>query len=611
MRSKIKRFGFSRNGSVIVLAVIILVILSTLGVGVFATAYGVRHRAIRIKTETTAMLAAEAGYEKAIYWMGQQKDILSALQKGLDGTSGTLNFADGSCNYQIGLYTFIKSRPIYKVVSVGHSGVFHSTVDVYVVQAIPGWAMGMCRVPSGPSSSYPVHFANGEVIDMPVHINKLPATIDSSDLRDIYIKGEPQFLERVAMGESKYRDNGSDKPGYNDSRDYDDLMDLFEDGIFFKQPDCRITDEEAMDSKLERFEDSTDEQFIFEPEGTAPLTGANPSYTTTLPATQLEFFVEGGVGKVRITNNCTVLGYRRTSDSKTWDYKIEPGTEATEFERYYIYAYHVKPSGGASTVVPLEDTYVTQSFGGIDSEPGGQIYVDGNVVIGGHNSSSPDQIIKGTMAVVATGNIWVADSILVDGSRDDGKPAMDNPNAMGLIAKGTIKVIDPGMSSYDPDYSEFKYDGSSYTVAGNNYYPGPVPGKYRPESGGYESNYDYAPVAHPESSGETYERYLSDTIVEAAVTVGGGGWGAENVGRKSSSDNKYYGGRKESGTQDDLILRGAITECMRGVVGLIGTDGYLKQYYLDKRLLEGILPGDIWLQGKYVPTPAGWHDYRL
>lgn len=84
-----------------------------------------------------------------------------------------------------------------------------------------------------------------------------------------------------------------------------------------------------------------------------------------------------------------------------------------------------------------------------------------------------------------------------------------------------------------------------------------------------------------------------------------GGFGAENVSRG------YYGGRKESGgTQDKLLVRGTLSEAFRGVVGLIGKDGYLKYYYMDTRFLEGILPGDIWLKGKFIPAPAGWHDYR-
>jgi hypothetical protein len=92
--------------------------------------------------------------------------------------------------------------------------------------------------------------------------------------------------------------------------------------------------------------------------------------------------------------------------------------------------------------------------------------------------------------------------------------------------------------------------------------------------------------------------------VEASMTVGGGGWGAENVRRGSS------GGREASGNQDYLVVRGTIAEACRGVVGLIGNDGYLKRYYLDDRLLQGVLPGDMWLQGKFVPAPAGWSDYR-
>jgi hypothetical protein len=27
--------------------------------------------------------------------------------------------------------------------------------------------------------------------------------------------------------------------------------------------------------------------------------------------------------------------------------------------------------------------------------------------------------------------------------------------------------------------------------------------------------------------------------------------------------------------------------------------------------MNGILPGDIWFSGKYIPAPAGWSDYRV
>jgi hypothetical protein len=165
-------------------------------------------------------------------------------------------------------------------------------------------------------------------------------------------------------------------------------------------------------------------------------------------------------------------------------------------------------------------------------------------------------------------------------------PADDNPNALGLITQGVVKVIDPGMSGY--------------ATGSPNYYPGP------PTS--LPSGYEYVPVARPAPSGVIYDCYLSDpTVVEAAITVGGGGWGAENVRYGS------YGGRKEeSSPRDDLIVHGTIVEAVRGVVGMASDpkDGYIKNYYLDWRLLTGILPGDMWLRGTYIPAPGGWHDYR-
>jgi len=119
--------------------------------------------------------------------------------------------------------------------------------------------------------------------------------------------------------------------------------------------------------------------------------------------------------------------------------------------------------------------------------------------------------------------------------------------------------------------------------------------------------YKYIPIGIPDSGqpDNSYKRHLPDQLeIEAALTVGGGGFGAENVRRG------YYGGRKEaSGYQDDLVVRGAITEAIRGVVGLVGSDGYIKKYYFDQRLLKGILPGDVWLRGKFTPAPAGWKDY--
>ena len=575
-----------KKGSVLLLVVISLFVLVLLGSGMLTVAYGVRHKAIRLKNEVVAMLAAEAGYEQAVFWMSQQEDMLNALHNEVSGTNGTLSLEGGECDYHIEFFSFAGSRPIYKVLSNGRSGAFNRTVDVLVVQAISGWDMGLCEVPLGAGSTTPVYFADGEIIDMPLHIND---SQDNPDDRDIHIIGDPQFVQPVAMGESRHTDGGSDK--------YAPVIDAFDGGICFDQPDCRITDTDSIDSKVDRFEENTKTEYIFKPKAQAPV----PSPQN---AVQLEFFVEDGVGKVCITNDCTVLGYQRNLDYMTLDYKIKPGTSViSKFVRYDIYGYHYMPKGaaekGQQSTVSIEDTYVTQSFGGVEAKPGGQIFVDGNVIIGGNRTEHDgNQIVNGNITIVATGNIWIADSIMVDGERDaDGMPSEDNPNILGLISQGVIKVVDPGISAYD--------------AGGINNYPGP-PEKLK--------SFDYVPVGRIDDPGadvsdgdteETYDkdlvsRHLPDEmVIEATMTVGGGGWGAENVQRHS------YGGRKEaSGNQDTLIVRGSITETIRGVVGLVGTDGYLKSYYFDKRVLEGIVPGDIWLRGKYVPAPAGWSDYR-
>ncbi len=556
-----------RRASALVLAVVAVTILIALGLGLLTVSYGVRHRAIVMKSEAKAMLAAEAGYEVAIFRMSQQPDMLSSLNDPNFNPTGALSFTDSTCNYKISFASFVESRPVYRILSQGRCGLFDQAVEVYVIQAVSGWDMGMCRVPSSSTTTEPVHYADGEILSIPIHVNRLN---DSPDYKDIYISGGPKFLDPVEMGESRDTSGGFDK--------YDDVIDLFNnEGIYFNQPDSRITDEVSVAKKVTRLEGSTKSTFKLTPTVTAGVT--NPQR-----AVQLEFFVEGGVGMVRVTNNCTVRGFEQNYDDRTWDYRIKPGSGGSQYERYPIYSYHVirddAEAIGDRKTYKVENTYVTQSYGEVESAPGGQIFVDGNVIIGGDlTTHNGDQLLKGKMTIVATGNIWVADSVMVDGERETNKmPARGNPNILGLISQGVIRVVDPGMSEY-------------YDIVGSK--------PYEP------SGFDYVPVARGPVGSNS--RYLPDaTIVEAAITVGGGGWGAENVKRGS------YGGRKQDGgTQDKLIVRGTLSEAIRGVVGLIGYDGYLKQYYMDMRLLEGILPSDFWLKGKYIPAPAGWHDYRL
>ncbi len=545
----------SRKAYALVMVLVAAVLLAILGSGLLNICYGVRVRAAKLKRETVAMLAAEAGYEKGIFWMSQQDDVLTGLADGDPGSAGTINFADGRCEYQVQFHDFIGSRPVFRILSTGHSGSASRAVDVYVMQKITGWDMGLCRIPDGYSSTEAVNFAGGEVIDIPIHINK---DKDRPNQRDIYISGSPQFMEKVEMGESRYA-------GASDL--YSGIMGLFQGGITFNQPDVKITDDAAVQSKVNRFRESTKPAYRFTPNGTANLSNAHS-------AVQLEFFVQSSVGMVKITNNCTVRGV----PNRERDYRIKPGSNGEFYEKYDIYGYHYKSNSEASITVPISDTYVSQTFAGIASEPGGQIYVDGNVVIGSKDYT--EMVVEGKLTIVATGNIWIADSLKVSGALHGTTfvPNKNNENVLGLISKSVIKVIDPGLSD---DF------GTLDPVVDRNV--------------GNALMHSYVPVANGANT-TTNVRYLPDPmIVIAAITVGGGGWGAENVGS-----------RKEfSGNQDSLILNGSICEAIRGVVGVVNTDGFIKKYTIDERLLEGVLPGNIWFGGKFVPAPAGWHDYRV
>lgn len=576
MKSKAgRKQGLKTRGSALFLAVILVLMLSIFSMGVLKSAEGAHLLAVEKKRQTGALSAAEAAYEQAVFRMSQQPDMLSALASG--PFEGTLSFTDSQSSYAVNLASFMQSKPVFEITATGNSGIFHKTIRTYVVQAVNGWAMGRCQVPTGATSLGDVNFTTGEYIDMPIEINKQE---DDPDVKDIKIQGYPTFAELVSMGESRKTSSGQDK--------YISVISCFTGGIIFDQPSIRITDEETVETKIQRFADSTDLNFRFTPTAGAALTRPQP-------AVHLEFFVEDGQGKIRITNNCTVRGFMQDSDSKTYDFRIKPGTSCTEFERYPIYAYHVRSThadtNGDRFITDIENTYVTQDFGGFSSRPGGQIFVDGNVIIGsGQTISALTDVVQGQITVVATGNIWIADCLTIS-DRDNagqtytrqanGLPNPENPNVIGLVAQGVIKVVDPGMSRYTyVDTSPIQPFGYIYVPIG------------RPDNPIFPAfEYDTA-------------RYLPDpTVVEASLTVGGGGWGAENVKRLSS------GGRKEDGgSQDDLILRGNITEVVRGVVGLIGQDGYLKMYQWDPRLATGILPGNIWLKGKYVPVPGGWSE---
>jgi len=552
--SKIKQPSQTKTrGSVLVLAVVGILVLTLLGLSLLRIAFGARLHAIRVKQQAVALLTAEAGYERALVQMGQEKDLVTAISNAPGGViRGTVDFKNSKADYEIRAYTFFGARPIYRVKSGGRCGRSGRIIDVLVSQNVSGaWEMNECRAPNSPQTTRQVPFYSGDIIDMPLHINCQDKPDDV--FRDIGISGNPRFLRPVSMGESRY--------DRRDRNKYEGVDGLFEGGIYFNQPDRKIADHESLVAKVARFK--SDSSFVYKPYQEATVSDA-------VPAVQLEFYVDGdsGKGMVKVFENCTV---KLTSGGK-WDYKV--GSGDAPYEKAPIYAYHyVRRSERRGRVYEIEDTYVRQSLGKDKSEPGGQIYVKGNVIIGGQVPS----VLKGRLTVVATGNIWIANSVQYDNtgtsrlSAED-LPTDDNPSALGLIScDGVVKVIDPGLSAAGgtgpPD---MKNAGLMYREAG----------------------------LLDQLGSESYERVLPEPmVVEAAIIAGGGGWGMENAeSRKVRADMQ----------PSHLVVHGSITEAVRGVVG----PDYHKCYYFDQRLSNGLPPGDIWLYTKYVPIPGGWSDYR-
>ncbi len=597
-----------RRGSILAGVLVLMVILSLVGFSMIKISEGALVHATLFQNESIAMAAAEAAYEDAIYWMGQNPELLMLMD--VDGTTGRVSFENSHADYRVKFHGFVGYRSVFEVMADGYCGTFHRSIRVHVIQAVSGWEMGQCRIPTSTGSTQEVYFANGEILDMPIHINSYQAPDDSQ--RDIHISGWPSFLQDVSMGESRYSAGGHDK--------YASVIDLFGAGISFDQPRSLISDEDAVQSKIEWYKETIHDQrsdLVLTPQkdGRVPEGQA---------AVQLEFFVgTDGKGYVRITNDCSVRGRSIPSGSDTWDYKVRPGSDGTRFDKYSIYGFHYIPENaeadGLRTTHSMASTQMEVEYGGYEAPPCGMIYVDGHVIIGSadENASASEisdlNVVQGVMSVVATGNIWLANSVTVSDKDDDGKiylrqnngmPSEENPNGLGLFAGGVVKVLDPGMvenyaSSGSGGYWKWVKKGWKWQKVW-------VP----PSSGGVPeiSGLVYEPIGAKDSgqADGSYHRHLPDPmVIEAAITVGGGGWGAENVRRSS-------GGRKEaSGSQDELLVRGTITEVIRGVVGQIGRDGYLKHYYFDQRMLSGLIPGNVRLKGKFITAPAGWSDFRI
>ncbi len=607
------------NGSVLILASLTVFILSILGLGLLTTAYGMRLRAIGQKNAMAAKLAAEAGYEAAILWMNQQPDVISAMKGGTRGRSpnGTARITkssppgrtrDGSYVYTISFDRFLGNQPVYEIISKGHCYSLSRTVRSLVVQKVSGWDMALCRIPDGILSATQAFFSGQDIVNMPIHINSRGSPGDEA--ADIFIsrRYKPQFPQRVSMGESRYKWFGTNKDKYST------LMKFFQGGIYFDQPRSRITNprnagtNQSAQLKVTRFKNSTSGTFRFapavSPAVSSALANTHPTWDSA-PAVQLEFYeTTNGVGMVRATDNCTVC----LAPSAGNDYMLD-AVGTNRYMLYPIYGYHYADTSKDSLQVnnfTVPSTYVSQEMitpkGRVAStNAGGQIYVDGNVIIGGAvgTDSNGNMVMAGTpfpsrlngqITIVATGNIWIVSPIVYAGPQDVGYqsgfltkqvPSANNQNVLGLFSQfGVVKVIDPQLSSNVPISIDDPRTPAAY-----------------PDTGG--STWTYQPVAfQKQMPSRVWNRQLLDPsqptavsmVVQASITSCGGGWGVENIGARIP------------GTEI-LIVAGSITDSVQG-----GVDGLKKCYYFDQRLSTGILPGDMWLQSKYISTPGGWND---
>ncbi len=593
--------------------------------GVLAIAYGARLRAINIKDNTLAKLTAEAGYEKAIRWLSEQEDPISILSpttsrggtaqaKVIELTSDIENFPNTSFVSRITFNNFLGSRPVYNIESCGYSGrlphgswKFTRVVDANVIQTICGWDMGQCETPRDEFTTTPVRFSSdSNDVDIPIHINAYDPEKTTSDFYiDLANKPQP-FRQPVYMAESRYKLWGRTKDKYSS------IIDFFQGGIHFDQSNSKIswtrnndaekrTCQNSVRKKVNRFISSTKPDFNF-----SRLTGKQPKINDNLkqkqsdpnhinikqwvPAVQLEFYVEK-TGMVRITNNCAVA----CIEGGDYDYMLNFVDPAKDYKKYSVYAYHYADStnrvliGGEDT--RITDTYVSEqatSTSQIVKTPlGGQIYVDGNVIIGGLVRQGDGKIyiddnwedgrIRGRITIVATGNIWIVSSIKYDNPQDKSSagfpvPNEKNLNVLGLFSQfGVVKVVDPALST---GLKDLKY-----------YIPIACPND--PNDQKWRDNPEQRSLPEP-------------MVVQAAITAAGGGFGVEKV------EN-----RKETINKNNFVVAGTITEVVRGLVkDLRSEKGFKKHYYSDKRLSNGILPGDLWLQSKYAPAPGGWRDWQ-
>jgi hypothetical protein len=626
-----------RKGSILAFVAIGVLILTILGLGILSVAYGMRLQALNFRRETTAKMAAEAGYENAVNWLNEH-DPMQELQ--IQSGSGRLSSGRGnnfgitfemgpykdsgylenaSFEYTIDFHHFMGSMPVYRIKSTGTCEPISRSVEAQVVQSVYGLDIGQCKLPIGRSEnqSEKMYFTDTDVIDMPIHINS-----DNDRKADLAVRGKPKFTNKISFSDSRFKSYGRSQDKYSS------LTQLFKKGAYFNQPESKIVSSkaknDALTAKVTRFEKSTDRKFAIEQ--TEDLSDFD-AY-----AAQIEFYINSSDNAmIRITNNCGVT----CKPGGDYDYMLaNPSSRSggSANKPYKIYAYHHARNTRRRKIYTwnsddyaLDDSrlMVQQKFNDsrIKTDPGGQIYVDGNVIIGGEtvrdrktgvsyiniDGNLYDPKFRGKLTIVATGNIWIVNSIEYDGPMDQKSteyavPAADNKNVLGLFSQnGVVRVIDPGQcdstavdnrvvivndkDDADTD-NDIVYTYSFKPVGDREMASSEVSGRLRMNPYGGE-----------------FERQLPDPmVIHAAITCGRGGFGAENVENRRENN-------EEDGI-DTLVVVGSVTEVFGDIVSF-NNNGYVKRYYFDKRLSGGILPGNVWLQGKHIPKPGGWQDSRL
>ena len=175
------------------------------------------------------------------------------------------------------------------------------------------------------------------------------------------------------MGESRYSSGGCDK--------YGSIMNVFDNGIYFNQPASRICDSATVAKKITRFKDSTAAGYIYTPNG--PKTVYNHQN-----AVQLEFFVDKASERSGLptTVRSGVSPVQRQPDLRFPEYSRPIRPIRSVLYLRLPCAIEKGPRQWRYAGMKVENTYVQQSFGGVKSEPGGQILVNGNVIIGSGDS---------------------------------------------------------------------------------------------------------------------------------------------------------------------------------------------------------------------------------